>query len=46
MKPDVFTILVTLAERELDRADSRKRKVLEEALVWLQETRDAESDLQ
>lgn len=41
MNPDVFTILVTLAERELDHADSKKSKVLEKALVWLQEMRDA-----
>lgn len=40
MDPDVFIILVTLAERELDYADSKKRKVLERSLSWLQETRD------
>ena len=41
MDPDVFTILVSLAERELECADSSKCKVLEKALVWLQERRDA-----
>jgi hypothetical protein len=40
MNPDVFTILVSLAERELNYADSKKQRVLEEALVWLQEKHD------
>ena len=40
MNPDVFVLLVTLAERELDYADSSQRKVLEKSLAWLQEMRD------
>jgi hypothetical protein len=42
MNSDVFAILVSLAERELDYADTKKHKVLEKALVWLQEMRDQE----
>jgi hypothetical protein len=43
MSPDVFTMLVSLAERELYRIGltSEGRKVIEASLVWLQEMRDA-----
>ena len=45
MNPDVFTISVTLIERELDfGCDSNKRRILEEALVWLQEEWDKNED--
>jgi len=40
MDPDIFTMLVTLAERELDHADHAKSQVLEKALIWLQEEKE------
>ena len=42
MEEDVFTILVTLAEREAGYADSAKQEVLHKALVWLQTQMDLE----
>jgi len=41
MDPDIFTILVTLAERELDHPPlPSKAKVLKRALIWLQKQQD------
>ena len=47
MESDVFTLLVTLAERELEAPPMLRvgeRRVIEKSLSWLQAQMDADAD--